>query len=63
MKQTPHVPELFKRIMENHRAIDELLAAPVADMKAWRQALIDRRIYREAAEKALAWNTDKGRTA
>lgn len=63
MKQTPQVPPLFKQIVEHHAKVDAMRAAPVVDFKEWRETKRDGDFLRRAAERALSWNADKGRTA
>lgn len=63
MKQTPHVSELFKEIIRNDNERDALRKQSVVPFDKGSALVREKREYRRAAEKALAWNTNKGNTA
>lgn len=58
---TPHWPQLFLNIIENDRERSELYASGVIPFWRMSDLLRARRYMTKDAERALSWNTDKGK--
>ena len=62
----PNVPPLFREIVKNDARRAEIKAMPVVPWERAQEhaALVrEKRDFRQAAEKALRWNADKGNMA
>lgn len=59
-RQKPNVPPLFKEIIRNHNERYALRQHRVIPFETLVRLRRESRDYRRAAEKALAWNVDKG---